>query len=119
MIRTLSISALPADGSLSDEVWDADVLLALISSQRGRDRFGDVFLAEVEPDAGMENLDGGDSERDSSFCSQLFADDWDLFASRCLVDGPEEQDHASRPSGETPSLFSEVSCWLRSLAPIV
>lgn len=112
MIRTLSISALPADGSLSDEVWDADVLLALISSERGRDRFGDVFLEEV----GVETLDGDDSEWDSSFCSQLFADDWDLFASRCLVDGLE-QEHASRPSGETPSFFAEVGCWLRSLAP--
>jgi len=110
VIPTLKISALPADGSLSDEVWDADVLLALISSQRGRDSFGEVFLEDV-------GVDDPESEPETAFCSQLFADDWDLLASLCLVDGPEQK-HASKPSGETPSLLSEVGCWLRSLVPV-
>ena len=116
MISKLCISALPADGSLSDEVWDADVLLALISAQRGRDRFGEVFFEDVLL---QEHLNSGERPETEDFMGNpLFEDEWELLSALFPTDANSPMTHTGDVLGDVKPMIADMVAWVRSLSPV-
>ncbi len=121
MIRTLEISDFPTEGSLADDVWDADVLLALISAERGRDRFGQVFLNDMLADPqSVTALGKSDPGTQDSKDSPLFMDEWDAVA---YSDETLTCQHAGEFYGESYNtgpcdMLTDLVSWARSLSPV-